>query len=116
MKCEVSTLRASFVLRTRLGRDSEKMSVMIMQQPRSFRIISRMGNSLGVGIPKEIVEMMKIKQGDEYEVIADIEQNQIILKPTQRVRLPENVRPEIVDALDEVFTKYDQVFKNLKHR
>lgn len=75
-----------------------------------------MGNSLGVGIPKEVVDELNIKQGDEYEVTADPKTGVITARPVKKIVMGEGLTPEMKDELKDIFKRYDETLKNLKDR
>lgn len=81
---------------------------------KGYRKAGRMGNSVGIGIPKEIVDKLNINQGDEYEVTADTVSGVITAKPVKRVAM--DVNPEMMKKLDGFMEKYEETFKNLKDR
>ncbi|MEH7336263.1 AbrB/MazE/SpoVT family DNA-binding domain-containing protein [Neobacillus drentensis] len=83
---------------------------------RRTRRVARMGNSLGIGIPAEFVDLFKIERGDEFEFSINEETKEIIIKPVQVMGMPKGVRPEVMKALGKAFSKYDQTFRNLKNR
>lgn len=97
--------------KTSKGESITEMSAMSMNH---LRKIGRMGNSMGIGIPKEEMKKINLNQGDECEVFADPEQNVIIIKPVQRI--PHTIRPEILRALEKTMQRYDEALKNLKDR
>ncbi|CAM4291461.1 AbrB/MazE/SpoVT family DNA-binding domain-containing protein [Paenibacillus alkaliterrae] len=66
-----------------------------------------MGNSLGVSLPKALAEQLKITQGDEIEFIVN-EEGDVMLRKVRKSKLPENVRPEVLEAF------YDMGYKGLK--
>ena len=78
------------------------------------RKVNQTGNSITVSIPSEIAKQMDIKKGDDVSVIFESSANEFIVrkKPT----LPENVRPEIISALDKIINRYDETLKNLRDR
>lgn len=80
---------------------------------KGYRKVGRMGNSLGIGIPKEIVEKMNIQPGDEYEVVADLSTHVISVRPVRKIPVG-GLTPEMKQELERIFERYDQTFKNLK--
>lgn len=78
------------------------------------RKVNQTGNSITVSIPSEIVKQLDMKKGDEVSVIFDPPANEFTIK--KKPSLPENVRPEIVSALDKVMNRYDKTLKNLRDR
>ncbi|MBN1937792.1 MAG: AbrB/MazE/SpoVT family DNA-binding domain-containing protein, partial [Anaerolineae bacterium] len=48
------------------------------------RKIFKSGNSAVVSIPPEVMEVLGLETGDEVNVIADLEQCQIAIRPTSK--------------------------------
>jgi antitoxin MazE len=79
------------------------------------RKVGRMGNSLGISLPKLLVEKLNVKQGDEIEFIEN-EQGEIVLKKVRQMKLPENVRPEVLEAFFDVFEEDEGILNDLRDR
>ncbi|MFD1395624.1 hypothetical protein ACFQ40_07600 [Kroppenstedtia eburnea] len=62
---------------------------------KGFGKVGNMGNSLGLGIPKDIVDKLNIKSGDEYEVSVD---------------------PQLLKDLDELMDEYGDAIRNMKDK
>jgi antitoxin MazE len=75
----------------------------------------KVGNSLGVTIPAEIIEKIHLNQGDSVRVELD-ENGNIVLTPVRKIDLPQNVRPEVLDAAYHVMRKYKDTLKRLQDR
>ncbi|WP_096438667.1 AbrB/MazE/SpoVT family DNA-binding domain-containing protein [Alteribacter populi] len=88
------------------------MSVMNVKN-EEVRKVSRMGNSLGVGIPKSIIDTLKLEKGDELQFTVD-SNNRIMLE--KKNKLEDRVDPELLEMLAETFEEHDEVFRNLKDR
>lgn len=95
--------------------DYDEMSVKVMQEKRYTRRINQVGNSLSVGIPKDVTKAMNINKGDEIEVIFDEERDEIIMKKVNRA-IPAGVRPEVLQAMNRAISKYDNALRNLRNR
>lgn len=80
-----------------------------------IRRVNQVGNSLSVGIPKDIAKEFDIIKGDEVFVSADIERGEIILKKVVQSENP-NIRPEVIEAMKRVKTQYGKALLNLKDR
>ncbi|MCP3029620.1 AbrB/MazE/SpoVT family DNA-binding domain-containing protein [Halobacillus sp. A5] len=87
------------------------MSGMALSKKETRKVVQT-GNSLGVGLPKSIIDSLKIKRGDEIEF--DVKDNQIILN--KKRKWEEEVDTEMLEMLSETFEEHDEVFKNLKDR
>lgn len=81
---------------------------------RFSRKIGRMGNSLGVSLPKRLAEKLNVVQGDEIEFIEN-DQGEIVIKKV-RTKLPENVRMEVLEAFFDVFEEDEGILNDLRDR
>ncbi|TLS49315.1 AbrB/MazE/SpoVT family DNA-binding domain-containing protein [Paenibacillus antri] len=82
---------------------------------RFSRKIGRMGNSLGVSLPKGLVEKLNVSQGDEIEFLEN-ERGEIVLKKARQGKLPDHVRPEVLEAFFDVFEEDKGILEDLKDR
>lgn len=82
---------------------------------RYSRKIGKMGNSLGVSLPKSLAEQLKIVQGDEIEFIVN-EEGEVILRKVRKPMLPENVRPEVLEAFYDIFEEDEDILNDLRDR
>lgn len=82
---------------------------------RYLRKVGRMGNSLGIGLPKSLVERLKLMQGDEVELVLNNEGEFVLRKVTQ-TKLPDQVRPEVLEAFYDVFQEDREIFGDLRDR
>lgn len=80
---------------------------------QEVRKVNRMGNSLGVGIPKSIIDALQLEKGDELAFSVD-NNNQITLR--KKRNLEDRVDPELLEMISETFEEHDDVFRNLKDR
>ncbi|SFE87848.1 antitoxin MazE [Paenibacillus algorifonticola] len=82
---------------------------------RYSRKIGRMGNSLGVSLPKSLAEKLNISQGDEIEFIEN-DRGEVVLKKVRQGQLPDNVRPEVLEAFFDVFEEDEGILEDLRDR
>lgn len=82
---------------------------------RYSRKIGRMGNSLGVSLPKALADKMNISQGDEIEFIEN-ERGEVVLRKSRVALLPEQVRPEVLEAFFDVFEEDLGILEDLRDR
>ncbi|QWU16457.1 antitoxin MazE [Paenibacillus sophorae] len=82
---------------------------------RYSRKIGRMGNSLGVSLPKSLADKMNVVQGDEIEFIETAD-GEVLLRKVRHVELPEHVRPEVLEAFYDIFEEDRQIFDDLRDR
>ncbi|MFG6119319.1 AbrB/MazE/SpoVT family DNA-binding domain-containing protein [Thalassobacillus sp. B23F22_16] len=79
---------------------------------KETRKVVQTGNSLGVGLPKAIIDSLNIARGDEIEF--EVKDDQIILN--KKRKWEDEVDTELVKMLAETLDEHDQVFKNLRDR
>lgn len=82
---------------------------------RYSRKIGRMGNSLGVSLPKDLARKLDINQGDEIEFIEN-DRGEVVLKKARQMVLPEHIRPEVLEAFFDVFEEDEGILEDLKDR
>ena len=82
---------------------------------RYSRKIGKMGNSLGVSLPKTLAEQMKVAQGDEIEFIVN-EEGEVMLRKVRQSKLPENVRAEVLEAFYDIFEEDEDILNDLRDR
>jgi antitoxin MazE len=82
---------------------------------RYSRKIGRMGNSLGVSLPKSLAEKLNISQGDIIEFVEN-EHGEVVLRKARQGNLPENVRPEVLEAFFDVFEEDEGILEDLRDR
>ncbi|QMV42652.1 AbrB/MazE/SpoVT family DNA-binding domain-containing protein [Cohnella cholangitidis] len=92
----------------KLTNDNQKVT-------RYSRKIGRMGNSLGVSLPKNLAKKLNVSQGDEIEFIEN-ERGEIVLNKARKGYLPENVRPEVLEAFFDVFEEDEGILEDLRDR
>ena len=84
------------------------MSEMTMS--KETRKVTQFGNSLGVGIPRKIVDSLNIRRGDEIEF--EVKNDQIVLK--RNSKLEDQVDVEMLKMLQETFQDHNELFERLK--
>ncbi|RAV02672.1 AbrB/MazE/SpoVT family DNA-binding domain-containing protein [Paenibacillus sp. YN15] len=85
------------------------------KQFRVTRKVGRMGNSLGVSLPKALAEKLNVSQGDEVEFV-EHEYGEVVLKKVRQGQLPEHVRSEVLAAFFDVFEEDTGIFEDLRDR
>ncbi|MFD1175306.1 AbrB/MazE/SpoVT family DNA-binding domain-containing protein [Paenibacillus puldeungensis] len=82
---------------------------------RYSRKIGRMGNSLGVSLPKRLAEKLDVSQGDEIEFIEN-DRGEVVLRKVRQGHLPDHVRPEVLEAFFDVFEEDTGILEDLRDR
>jgi len=78
------------------------------------RKVLKIGNSLGVTFPMEFLQKLDIHQGDEIQM--ELENNQIVIKKSNKVNLPNGISQDFFDVLNETLEEYDETIKRLVDR
>ena len=78
------------------------------------RKITKIGNSLGVTIPNELLKQAGLKQGDDIQL--ELIDGVIKISKSRKVILPEGVSEDFFDVLNETVSNYDQTIKGLVKR
>lgn len=82
---------------------------------RYSRKVGRMGNSLGVSLPKELAKKLNVAQGDVIEFIEN-DREEILIKKVPQYNLPDHVRPEVLEAFYDVFEEDKGILDDLRDR
>jgi antitoxin MazE len=82
---------------------------------RYSRKIGRMGNSLGVSLPKGIAAKLNVSQGDEIEFFEN-DRGEVVLNKVRQGQLPDHVRPEVLEAFFDIFEEDEGILKDLRNR
>ncbi|AUJ23821.1 AbrB/MazE/SpoVT family DNA-binding domain-containing protein [Virgibacillus dokdonensis] len=77
---------------------------------KETRKVSKLGNSLGVGIPKSMVDALNIRRGDELEF--EVKENALVIK--RKEKLEDQLEPEFLRMIQETMEEHDELFKRLK--
>jgi len=96
------------VIRVKMNNEDNKTQ-------RYIRKVGRMGNSLGIGLPKSLTEKLKLMQGDEVELTLNSEGDYVLRKAPQ-TKLPDQVRPEVIEAFYDIFNEDREIFGDLRDR
>lgn len=82
---------------------------------RYSRKVGRMGNSLGVSLPKALADKLSISQGDEIEFIEN-ERGEVVFRKSRAALLNEQIRPEVLEAFFDVFEEDQGILEDLRDR
>ncbi len=77
---------------------------------KETRKVSAFGNSLGVSIPKKVIDELNIKRGDE--IVFEVEEDYMILK--RKTRIEDELDVEMLRMLQETFDEHNELFERLK--
>jgi len=80
----------------------------------SERRITKIGNSLGVTFPSELLSQLDLTQGDEVTLV--VENNSLIIRKSRKVNLPTGISEDFFDVVNESFEDYGKTIKNLADR
>jgi putative addiction module antidote len=77
------------------------------------RKIVQTGSSLAVTLPHEVVELFKLKKGDEVDVSVHPQTGAIVVRTGVRYIDGGKVTKRFVEASRRVIARYDKAFKEL---
>ena len=78
------------------------------------RKVTKIGNSLGITLNKELLSKVNLDQGDDVEVTVREDTGEIILRKTPKV--PSCLDPQFFDVLKTNVDKYRKTLEGLKDR
>ena len=88
------------------------MTVTVVKEVE--RKVTRIGNSLGVTFPQEVLEHLGIKQGDEVRF--DLADGKVTIKKKANLKLPKGIDEEFLEQMNDMINEYDKTFKGLVDR
>ncbi|MCI1858499.1 MAG: AbrB family transcriptional regulator [Sporolactobacillus sp.] len=74
-----------------------------------------MGNSLGTTYPKEILEHLHAKCGDEI-TFEKLDDGSVRISKRQEVKLPKGIDADFLKLVDQIIKDNDNVFRELANR
>ncbi|AGT31048.1 hypothetical protein M493_03705 [Geobacillus genomosp. 3] len=78
------------------------------------RKITKVGNSLGITLPQEVLDHLKVKQGDEIQFRLEADGKVIISKHAPiDYSILDDFGQDFVDGLKDLFENYDNTLRNL---
>ncbi|RYM00235.1 AbrB/MazE/SpoVT family DNA-binding domain-containing protein [Sporolactobacillus sp. THM7-7] len=86
-----------------------------MESAAMERKIFKMGNSLGSTYPKEVLEHLNVKPGDEI-VFENLSDGTVKIRKRKAAILPDGIDPEFIDMVDQIIKDNDAVFRGLVNR
>ncbi|WP_332633601.1 AbrB/MazE/SpoVT family DNA-binding domain-containing protein [Halalkalibacter flavus] len=78
------------------------------------RKVTKIGNSLGVTFPAELLKRLGVAHGDD--VFIEEQDGAIVIRKSQKVQLPKGVSDDFFDILDKNMKQYDETIKGLVDR
>ncbi|MFC5714405.1 AbrB/MazE/SpoVT family DNA-binding domain-containing protein [Thalassorhabdus alkalitolerans] len=78
------------------------------------RKVTKIGNSLGVTFPTELLKRLGVTHGDD--VFIEEQDGAIVIRKSQKVQLPKGVSDDFFDTLDKNMKQYDETMKGLVDR
>ncbi|MFZ0447212.1 MAG: AbrB/MazE/SpoVT family DNA-binding domain-containing protein [Bacillus sp. (in: firmicutes)] len=78
------------------------------------RKVTKIGNSLGVTFPQEVLAQLGISHGDEVQF--HIENGKVSIKKKKHLTLPEGIDEEFLEQMNDMIKEYNETFKGLVNR
>ncbi|MCQ6367112.1 AbrB/MazE/SpoVT family DNA-binding domain-containing protein, partial [Bacillus cereus] len=63
------------------------------------------GKSLGLTLPQEFNTTLNIKQGDDVSLEINEENEQIVIKKSKKISMPEGINPKFLESLNRTINK-----------
>ncbi|WP_143287106.1 AbrB/MazE/SpoVT family DNA-binding domain-containing protein [Caenibacillus caldisaponilyticus] len=81
------------------------------------RKITKIGNSLGVTLPQEVLDHLNAKQGDEIKFILE-ENGKVTIKKyiPKDYSVFEDFDQDFIDGLKDLFDRYNNTLRNLAEK
>ena len=86
------------------------MSVMYEME----RKVTKIGNSLGVTIPADVLKKIDVVQGDE--ITLDLREGEIILRKSRKIHLPNGISSDFFEILSQTMDQFDETIKGLRDK
>lgn len=90
------------------------MAIGAIRMERTHRKVTKIGNSLGVTLNKELLNKIHADFGDELEVIVKENEGEIVLRKAPT--LPQGIDPRFFEIFDEMMEQYHETIEGLKNR
>ncbi|GEB76621.1 AbrB family transcriptional regulator [Sporolactobacillus inulinus] len=86
-----------------------------MERATVERKIIKMGNSFGSTYPVEVLNHLRVKQGDHvaFELQPD---GTVTIKKQNMNQLPKGIEPEFLQIVSDVMDQYDDAIKELANK
>lgn len=81
---------------------------------KTERKVTKIGNSLGITFPNEMLKRLNVSQGDE--VIIEQADDEIIIRKNVKISLPKGISKDFFDVFNETLAEYDETIKGLRDR
>jgi antitoxin MazE len=78
------------------------------------RKVTKIGNSLGITLPQEVLEHLRLGQGDEVCFVLD--KGSVSIKKKMNIKLPKGIDAEFLEQMNDMIDEYDKTFKGLVNR
>lgn len=97
-------------------KDVEEENSMTSAVKEMERKITRIGNSIGVTLPQEILDHLQLKQGDEIKFT--LEDGKVSFKKNHVLNTDvlEGIDQDFLDGMKDLFDNYDNTLRNLSDR
>jgi antitoxin MazE len=87
---------------------------MVKDMEQIERKVTKIGNSIGITLPPELLKQVGLAQGDDVQV--EVKGGKIIVRKKEQLQLPDGVDAEFMDILNDVIKEHDKAFKGLVDR
>lgn len=78
------------------------------------RRITRVGNSVGITLPSDLLKEAGLSQGDDVKL--ELKNGKITMSKKEQLVLPDGVDSDFMNLLTDVIKEHDEAFKGLVER
>lgn len=78
------------------------------------RKITKIGNSVGITLPADLLKSVGLSQGDGVQI--EVKDGKIIVQKNEQLNLPDGVDAEFTKILNDVIKEHERAFKGLVDR
>lgn len=81
---------------------------------RIERKVTKIGNSIGITLPPDLLSQIGLSQGDDVQI--EVKDGKIIIRKKEQLHFPDGVDADFMELLNEVIKEHDKAFRGLVDR
>lgn len=94
------------------SKKAAKISHTVSNTTSTERKITKIGNSLGITLPANMLNSLNITLGEQVEIV--VNNDSMIIRKSNKVKLPDNISKDFFNVLNETMREYDSTIKELR--
>lgn len=76
-----------------------------------FYKLIKVGNSVGITLPKKLLDLMDLEQGEDVMIEPNMDNRTIVIKPVSVAK--EQVKKAVIEGTTKFIKRYPKALKNL---